>query len=424
MGGLRNAGGKCKLPASCPMNPSGSAELSSESKPLERVVLGVTGGIAAYKAAELTRLLVKAGIVVDVVMTSAATRFVTQTTFQALSGRPVLTDLWESGAANAMGHIAVSRGADAILVAPASADFLAKVAQGRADDLLTTLCLARECPLLVAPAMNRQMWANKATQRNMAQLAQDGVVVLGPDTGELACNENGEGRMLEPDALFAALVSSKQPKVLAGKRVLLTAGPTFEAIDPVRGITNSSSGKMGFAMAQAAAEAGAQVTVVAGPTGLDTPAGVTRIDVTSAAQMADAVLGRVDRADIFIAVAAVADYAPEAPSDRKYKKSPAALTLTLKPTVDILATVAARPKAPFCVGFAAESHDVLGQAEDKRKRKKLPLLIANRVQDAVGSNDNEVALLDDDGAHPLPRMEKLTLARRLIGEIAQRVSRK
>jgi phosphopantothenoylcysteine decarboxylase/phosphopantothenate--cysteine ligase len=406
------------------MNPSGSAELSSESKPLERVVLGVTGGIAAYKAAELTRLLVKAGIVVDVVMTSAATRFVTQTTFQALSGRPVLTDLWESGAANAMGHIAVSRGADAILVAPASADFLAKVAQGRADDLLTTLCLARECPLLVAPAMNRQMWANKATQRNVAQLAQDGVMVLGPDTGELACNENGEGRMLEPDALFAALVSSKQPKVLAGKRVLLTAGPTFEAIDPVRGITNSSSGKMGFAMAQAAAEAGAQVTVVAGPTRLATPAGVTRIDVTSAAQMADAVLGRVDRADIFIAVAAVADYAPEAPSDRKYKKSPAALTLTLKPTVDILATVAARPKAPFCVGFAAESHDVLGQAEDKRKRKKLPLLIANRVQDAVGSSDNEVALLDDHGAHPLPRMEKLTLARRLIGEIAQRVSRK
>ncbi|HQR12817.1 MAG TPA: bifunctional phosphopantothenoylcysteine decarboxylase/phosphopantothenate--cysteine ligase CoaBC [Casimicrobiaceae bacterium] len=398
--------------------------MSSESKPLERVVLGVTGGIAAYKAAELTRLLVKAGIVVDVVMTNAATRFVTQTTFQALSGRPVLTDLWESGAANAMGHIAVSRGADAIVVAPASADFLAKVAQGRADDLLTTLCLARECPLLVAPAMNRQMWANRATQRNMAQLAQDGVMVLGPDTGELACNENGEGRMLEPDALFAALVASKQPKVLAGKRVLLTAGPTFEAIDPVRGITNSSSGKMGFAMARAAAEAGAQVTVVAGPSALATPAGVTRVDVTSAAQMADAVLGRIDRADIFIAVAAVADYAPDAPSDRKYKKSPASLTLTLKPTVDILATVAARPKAPFCVGFAAESHDVLGQAEDKRKRKKLPLLIANRVQDAVGSSDNEVALLDDDGAHPLPRMEKLALARRLIGEIALRVSRK
>ena len=395
-----------------------------ESKLLNRVVLGVTGGIAAYKAAELTRLLVKAGVQVDVVMTDAATKFVTPVTFQALSGRPVLTDLWDSGAANAMGHIAVSRGADAILVAPASADFLAKLAQGRADDLLSTLCLARECALLVAPAMNRQMWANKATHRNVVQLAQDGVTVLGPDTGELACNENGEGRMLEPEALFSALMASKQPKVLAGKRVLLTAGPTFEAIDPVRGITNSSSGKMGFAMAQAAAEAGAQVTVVAGPTSMPTPAGVTRVDVVSAAQMAEAVLGRIDRADVFIAVAAVADYAPEAPSDRKFKKSPAMLTLTLKPTVDILATVAARPNAPYCVGFAAESHDVLGQAEDKRKRKKLPLLIANRAQDALGSDDNEVALLDEDGAHPLPRMDKLALARRLVAEIATRLPRR
>ena len=398
--------------------------MTSETESLKRVVLGVTGGIAAYKAAELTRLMVKANIEVDVVMTDAATRFVTPTTFQALSGRPVLTDLWESGAANAIGHIAVSRGADAILIAPASADFLAKLAHGRADDLLTTLCLARECALLVAPAMNRQMWANKATQRNVAQLAQDGVAILGPDTGELACNENGEGRMLEPDALFAALVASKQPKLLAGKRVLLTAGPTFEAIDPVRGITNYSSGKMGFAMARAAAEAGAQVTVVAGPTSMPTPAGITRIDVTSAAQMAEAVLGRVDRADIFIAVAAVADYAPEAPSDRKFKKSPAMLTLTLKPTVDILATVAARANAPYCVGFAAESHDVLGQAEEKRRRKKVPLLIANRAQDALGSDDNEVALLDEAGAHPLARMDKLALARHLVGEIARRLPRK
>ncbi|HEY5310443.1 MAG TPA: bifunctional phosphopantothenoylcysteine decarboxylase/phosphopantothenate--cysteine ligase CoaBC, partial [Casimicrobiaceae bacterium] len=315
---------------------------------LARVVLGVTGGIAAYKAAELTRLLFKAGIAVDVVMTDAATKFVTPTTFQALSGRPVLTDLWESGAANAMGHIAVSRGADAIIVAPASADFLAKLAQGRADDLLSTLCLASECSLLVAPAMNRQMWASPATQRNMTQLAHDGVAILGPDTGELACNEHGEGRMLEPEALFAALVASRQPKVLAGKRVLLTAGPTFEAIDPVRGITNSSSGKMGFAMAQAAAEAGAHVTLVAGPTSLATPAGVARIDVTSAAQMAEAVFGRIDRADIFIAVAAVADFAPDAPSERKFKKSPAMLTLTLKPTVDILAAVAARANPPYC----------------------------------------------------------------------------
>lgn len=390
----------------------------------QRVVLGITGGIAAYKAAELTRLLVKAGVVVDVVMTDAAAHFVTPTTFQALSGRPVLTNLWDSGAANAMGHIDVTRGADAILVAPASADFLAKLAHGHADDLLTTLCLARECALLVAPAMNRQMWANRATQRNVAQLVQDGVVVLGPDTGELACKENGEGRMLEADALFAALVASRQPKVLARKRVLLTAGPTFEAIDPVRGITNASSGKMGFAMARAAAEAGAVVTLIAGPTAMETPAGVTRVDVTSAAQMADAVMGHVEHADIFIAVAAVADYAPEATSDKKLKKSASLLTLNLKPTVDILATVAARSKAPFCVGFAAESHEVLSQAEDKRKRKKLPLLIANRIQDAVGSDDNEVALLDDDGAHPVPRMHKLALARRLISEIAQRLPRK
>src|SRR4030095_10230623 len=278
--------------------------------------------------------------------TEAAAHFVTPVTFQALSGRPVMTNLWESGAANAMGHIDLSRGADAILVAPASADFLAKLAHGRADDLLSTLCLARECALLVAPAMNRQMWANPATQRNMAQLAHDGVAILGPDTGELACKENGEGRMLEPEALLAALVASRQPKLLAGKRVLLTVGPTFEAIDPVRGITNLSSGKMGFAMAQAAAGAAAQVTVVAGPPPFPPPAGVARSDVTSAAQMAEAVLGRVDRADIFLAVAAVADYTPEAPSERKLKKSSSSQTLTLKPTVDILATVAARANAP------------------------------------------------------------------------------
>ena len=390
---------------------------------LERVVLGVTGGIAAYKSAELTRLFVKAGVLVDVVMTDAATRFVTPTTFQALSGRPVLTDLWQSGAADGMGHIAVSRGADAIVVAPASADFLAKVAQGRADDLLTTLCLARECPLFVAPAMNRQMWANPATQRNVAQLRHDGIGVLGPDTGELACKENGEGRMLEAPAIFAALAAALQPKVLAGKRVLVTAGPTFEAIDPVRGITNSSSGKMGFALAQAAAEAGAEVTLVAGPSALPTPAGVSRTDVTSAAQMADDVLKRVEHCDVFVAVAAVADYTPDAPREQKLKKSADSLTLTLKPTVDILAAVAARPNAPFCVGFAAESHDVERLGEEKRRRKKLPLLIANRAQDALGSDDNEVTLLDAAGAQRLPRMGKLDLARRLVGEIAQRLPR-
>ncbi len=391
------------------------------ANPLRRVVLGVTGGIAAYKAAELTRLLVKAGVVVDVVMTEAATRFVAPLTFQALSGRPTLGNLWDTGAGDAMGHIAVSRGADLIVVAPASADFLAKLAHGRADDLLSTLCLARDGPLFVAPAMNRQMWANAATQRNVAQLAADGVTVLGPDTGELACKENGEGRMLEAAELFARLVASRQPKVLAGRRVLLTAGPTFEAIDPVRGITNSSSGKMGFALAQAAAEAGAQVTLVAGPSGVATPPGVARVDTVSAAQMADAVLARVGESDVFIAVAAVADYTPDVAHAQKLKKSGAPLTITLKPTVDILATVAARAQPPYCVGFAAESHDVERQAEEKRRRKRLPLLVANRAQDALGRDDNEVTLLDDAGAHPLPRMDKLALARRLVAEIARRL---
>ena len=387
---------------------------------LSRIVLGVTGGIAAYKAAELVRLLVKDGVTVDVVLTEAGAQFVTATTFQALSGRPVLSDLWHSGSDDAMGHISLSRGADAIMIAPASANFIAKLAHGVADDLLSTLCLARDRPLLVAPAMNRQMWWNKSTQRNVAQLAADGVIILGPDTGELACKENGEGRMLEAEQLLAALIASRQPKLLAGKHVLVTAGPTYEPIDPVRGITNLSSGKMGFALAQAAAEAGANVIVVAGPSDEPTPANVVRVDVQSAAEMADAVLSRIDGADIFIGVAAVADYTPQSTHDRKVKKSSEPLTLTLQPTVDILATVASRPNAPYCVGFAAESHDVVTQAEEKRKRKKLPLLIANRAQDALGSDANAVTLLDDDGAHALPKMEKLALARALIGEIAKR----
>ena len=394
---------------------------ASTPPPLSRIVLGVTGGIAAYKSAELVRLLVKSSVTVDVVLTTAGAQFVTTTTFQALSGRPVLSDLWQSGSADAMGHIALSRGADAILIAPASANFIAKLAHGVADDLLSTLCLARDCPLLVAPAMNRQMWWSKATQRNVAQLVADGVIVLGPDTGELACKENGEGRMLEAEQLHAALFAFRQPKVLAGKRVLLTAGPTYEPIDPVRGITNLSSGKMGFALAQAAAEAGAEVIVVAGPSNETTPAGVTRIDVQSAAEMADAVLGRIHDVDIFVGVAAVSDYTPKTPQDRKIKKSSEPLTLTLQPTVDILATVAARPNAPFCVGFAAESHDVLTLAEEKRRRKKLPLLIANRAQDAMGGDMNEATLLDDAGAQPLPKMEKLELARQLVGEIARRL---
>ena len=301
--------------------------MTTEPRRLARIVLGLTGGIAAYKAAELTRLFVKAGIAVDVVMTEGACRFITPMTLQALSGRPVLTDLWASGADNGMGHIDLSRGADAIVVAPASADFLAKVAHGHADDLLSTLVSARDCPLFVAPAMNRQMWANPATRRNVAQLVADGVIVLGPGVGEQACGETGEGRMLEPEEILAALVAWAQPKVLAGKRVLLTAGPTFEAIDPVRGITNSSSGKMGFALAQAAAEAGATVTMVSGPSSLATPAGVTRVDVRSAADMAAAVTARVGACDLFLAVAAVADYTPAESSDRKHKKDGKPLTL-------------------------------------------------------------------------------------------------
>ncbi len=312
-----------------------------ETKPLSRIVLGLTGGIAAYKSAELTRLFVKAGVTVDVCMTAAACRFIAPLTLQALSGRPVVTDLWATGADNGMGHIDLSRGADAIVVAPASADFLAKIANGHADDLLTTLTLARDCALFVAPAMNRQMWANAANQRNVARLVADGVIVLGPGSGDQACGETGDGRMLEPEEIFAAMYAWAQPKLLAGKRVLLTAGPTFEPIDPVRGITNTSSGKMGFALAQAAAEAGAAVTLVSGPTSLPTPAGVTRIDVTTAADMATAVDANLHGIDAFIAVAAVADYTPSTPAGTKIKKKGAPLTITLRPTVDILATVAA-----------------------------------------------------------------------------------
>jgi phosphopantothenoylcysteine decarboxylase/phosphopantothenate--cysteine ligase len=411
-------------PAVAPVAGSAAGLAAGGAAALTRVVLGITGGIAAYKAAELTRLFVKAGIAVDVVMTAAATRFIGPVTLQALSGRPVLTDLWATGSDNGMGHIDLSRGADLIVIAPASADFLARLAQGRADDLLASLCLARDCKLAVAPAMNRQMWTHAATQRNVAQLVADGAAVLGPGSGDQACGEVGDGRMLEPEEIFAAAITLVQPKVLAGKRVLVTAGPTFEAIDPVRGITNSSSGRMGYALAQAAADAGAEVTLVSGPTTLATPWGVTRIDVVSAADMARAVDARVARCDVFIAVAAVADYTPATPSGRKLKKADAPLTLTLEPTVDILAQVAARAGAPYCVGFAAESHDVEAHAQDKRRRKHVPLMIANRVQDALGAADNAVTLIDDAGAHPLPRMEKLALARTLVAEIARRLPAK
>ncbi|WP_131110738.1 bifunctional phosphopantothenoylcysteine decarboxylase/phosphopantothenate--cysteine ligase CoaBC [Sulfuricystis thermophila] len=386
----------------------------------KRIVLGVTGGIAAYKACELARLIGKAGADVDVVMTEAATQFVAPLTFQALTGRPVQVSMWQTDRANGMAHIDLTRGADALLVAPATADFIAKLAHGFADDLLSSLCLARDCPLLIAPAMNRQMWINPATQRNVAQVRGDGVVILGPASGEQACGEVGEGRMLEAEALCQALIAFFQPKLLAGKRVLLTAGPTQEPLDPVRVLTNLSSGKMGYALARACAEAGASVTLVSGPVCLPTPAGVTRIDVVSALEMRDAVINALP-ADIFIAVAAVADYRPAAPAAHKIKKGAERLTLDLVANPDILAEVAALPDAPFCVGFAAESQQLAEYAEAKRRAKRLPLVVGNLVQDGLGGEANQITLFDAAGSHPLPPGDKLTLARAIVRHIAEMI---
>ncbi len=384
----------------------------------KRIVLGVTGGVAAYKAAELVRLLVKAGALVDVALTVAGSRFVGAATFQALSGRPVWTDLWDARPDNGMAHIDLTRGADACVIAPATADFIAKLAHGFAEDLLATLCLARACPLLVAPAMNRQMWEHPATQRNVAQLAGDGATILGPAAGEQACGETGAGRMLEATEIFDELAAFLQPKCLAGRHVLLTAGPTFEALDPVRGLTNSSSGRMGFALVRAFRDAGAAVTVVAGPTEQPTPRGVTRIDVTSAQEMRAAVMSALPGQHVFVGVAAVADYRPVAAAEHKIKKSAARLTLELEANPDILAEVAARPDAPFCVGFAAESRNLAEYAEGKRKAKKLPLVVGNLVQDGLGGDTNSVTLFDDKGAHPLPPGDKLAVARDIVSHIA------
>ena len=390
-----------------------------EATQLKRIVLGVTGGVAAYKAAELTRLLVKQKLDVQVVLTEAASHFVTPATFQALSGRPVFTSLWDDRIDNGMAHIDLTRDADAVLIAPASADFLAKVAQGRADDLLSTLCLARTCPLLVAPAMNVQMWEQPATQRNVAMLKEDGVLFLGPAQGDQACGEIGLGRMLEPEEIVEALDGQFQPKRLAGLRVLITAGPTFEAIDAVRGISNQSSGKMGYAVARAALEAGAEVTLVSGPTCLTPPRGARTLPIVSTQQMLDAVEAEIDRADIFISVAAVADYYVLNPSESKIKKDAHILTLELAPNPDILANVTSRAKPPFCVGFAAEAENLEEYAELKRKRKHLPLIVANAVQEAIGADAVELLLLDDAGTHTLQQADKLTQARLLIKHIAQ-----
>ena len=395
----------------------------------KRLVLGLSGGIACYKSAELLRLLVKAGASVRVVMTESAQRFITPTTMQALSGQPVACDAWDATEPNGMVHINLTRDADAVIVAPASADLMARLAQGRADDLLSLLCLARPiaaCPLLLAPAMNREMWAHPATQRNAAQLQADGALLLGPDHGVQACGEFGDGRMLEPEALFEDLLAALSPKPLAGERVLVTAGPTFESIDPVRGLTNRSSGKMGFAIARAAREAGAEVTLVAGPVHLPTPRGVTRIDVQSAEQMLAAVLPRTASHGIFVATAAVADWRPAQVAEHKIKKkgkkAPPVFELSENP--DILATVAALPQPPYCVGFAAETCDLAAHAREKLRRKKLPLVVGNLGPATFGRDDNALLLVDAEGEQALPAYggtaDKLTLARQLVAEIARR----
>ncbi|MDR3097613.1 MAG: bifunctional phosphopantothenoylcysteine decarboxylase/phosphopantothenate--cysteine ligase CoaBC [Paraburkholderia sp.] len=386
-------------------------------------MLGMTGGIACYKIAELTRLLTKAGATVQIVMTEAATQFITPVTMQALSGRPVYTSQWDARMPNNMAHIDLSREADAIVVAPASTDFLAKLSHGFADDLLSTMCVARDCPLLVVPAMNRQMWNSPATQRNVAQLRADGVATLGPDSGPQACGEVGDGRMLEPEAIYEAIVAFFAPKLLAGRKLLITAGPTFEPLDPVRGITNRSSGKMGFALARAAQQAGAEVHLVAGPVALPTPWGVWREDVQTAQQMYDAVMRAASDADVFIGVAAVADWRVDHVAEHKIKKTAGQRmpTFSFVENPDILASVAAMPNPPYCVGFAAESGDLEVHGEEKRARKKVPLLIGNLGPLTFGQDDNEVVLFEAAGRTPLPRAAKQALAQTLIAEIARRL---
>lgn len=400
----------------------------------KHLVLGLSGGIACYKAAELCRAFVKAGATVQVVMTEAAAHFITPTTMQALSGRPVFTSQWDERAAggvdNSMAHINLSREADAIVVAPASADFMAKLIHGRADDLLSLMCLARplgQVPLILAPAMNREMWAHPATQRNVVQLREDGATVLDVGAGEQACGETGDGRMLEPDELLYDVARFFRPKVLAGQQVVVSAGPTFEAIDPVRGLTNLSSGKMGFAIARAAHEAGASVTLVAGPVGLPTPRGVGRINVKSALNMQKTLNVLAQTATVFVSAAAVADWRPASTTDEKIKKDGSGRVPILEfvENPDILAGIAATPRARsrqlYCVGFAAESHDLLAHAQAKRERKGVPLLVGNIGPDTFGQDENALLLVDEQGTAELPRAAKLQLARQLVAEIARRL---
>lgn len=393
----------------------------------KHILLAMTGGIAGYKIAELTRLFVKAGATVQVMMTEAAEQFITAVTMQALSNRPVYTSQWDARPDNNMAHINLSREADAMLLAPASADAIAALAQGRADDLVGLTALARrihECPLLVVPAMNREMWAHPATQRNVAQIKADGATVIGPANGDQACGEIGDGRMLEAQEIFDDVEAFLAPKTLLGKKLLITAGPTFEPIDPVRGITNHSSGKMGFAIARAAAEAGAEVTLVAGPVHLPTPRGVQRIDVQSARQMHDAVLPLAAHQHAFIATAAVADWRPAQTHEHKLKKAEGgttAPTIAMTENPDILAAVAKLPKPPYCVGFAAESEKLAEHADAKRRRKGIPLIVANLGPATFGRDDNALLLIGEQGQRELPRADKLSLARELIAELSKRL---
>lgn len=384
----------------------------------KRVLLGMTGGIAAYKSAGLVRLLTRAGADVRVAMTEAALRFITPVTMQALSGQTVWTDLWDARVADNMGHIELSRDRELIVVAPASADFMAKVAHGLANDLLSALCIARRCPLMLAPAMNVEMWENAATQRNLQLLREDGVLLAGPAAGDQACGEVGMGRMLEPAQLAGEVENFFRPKLLAGKRVLVTAGPTEEPIDPVRVLTNISSGKMGYAVARAARDAGAEVTLVSGPVALSTPPGVARVDVRTAEEMFEAVKKAVKSADVFISVAAVADYRVKNRAPQKIKKGNGSLSLELEENPDILSWVAALPKPPYCVGFAAESEHLAQHATQKRLKKHVPLIAGNLAQEALGAEDSSITLYDDRGEHPLGRGPKLQLARRLIEHVA------
>lgn len=393
------------------------------SVPSRKILLGITGGIAAYKAAELVRLLTKQHFDVQVVMTEAACKFITPITMQALSGKPVLMHLWDHANDNGMAHIDLSRNVDAILIAPASADFIAKLVHGSADDLLSTLCLARNCPLLIAPAMNKQMWENQATQRNIKQAFQDGIQILGPASGEQACGEVGLGRMLEPEQLLSSVIALFTPKILQDIPILVTAGATMEMIDPVRGITNLSSGKMGYALAQVAANMGAKVTLVSGHSALKPPENIKFILATSSDAMYQSVMQEILHQAVFISVAAVADYKPTQTSFQKIKKTASSLAIELEKNKDILAEVASLPNAPYCVGFSAETENLIEHASLKRNAKKIPLIIANLVSESMGKDEAKLTLIDENGAHSLAPANKTLLAEEILFFIHQRLKK-